>query len=425
MKKASALKRLLCQHSYDALLCDLYADESLLACQRARYVQAIDRYIALYGDTDVEIYSAPGRSEVGGNHTDHQHGRVLAAAVNLDAIAVVGRTDRIIHVVSDALDIAPIDTQDLEKKENEKGTSEALIRGVCKRFQALGYAVSGFQAFITSDVLVGAGLSSSAAFETLIATVVAGVSGVKALDAVAIAQIGRYAENEYFGKPCGLMDQCASSVGGLIHIDFQKPEEPVVEKIDVDFSAFGYCLCVVDTKGNHADLTDEYAAIPAEMGRVADFFGRSVLREVSQEQFYDRLPEVRKACGDRAVIRAIHFFEEEKRVDEEVTALKRGDLAGFTRAVKASGDSSYKFLQNVYANSDVENQSISVGLAVSETALGTQGVCRVHGGGFAGTIQAFVQQTHVQAYKEKIEKVFGQGSCHVLKVRNDGGRKVI
>lgn len=425
MIKATILVEELNNKKYDELLNDIYVDTNLLDYQRERYVKAINEYVSLYGDTDVEIYSAPGRSEVGGNHTDHQHGCVLAAAVNLDAIAVVGRVDNKIKVLSDDFDIAPINLEDLEIKKAEEGTSEALIRGVCARLKELGYNVGGFNAFITSDVLMGAGLSSSAAFETIIGTIISGLYNDMTIDPVVIAQIGQYAENVYFGKPCGLMDQCASSVGSLINIDFNDVAKPIVNKVDVDFSKFGHSLCIVDTKGSHADLTDEYAAIPMEMKKVANYFGKEFLREVDEEDFFNDIAGARKACQDRAVLRAIHLFEENKRVDQEVKALNNSDFETFKKVVKESGDSSYKFLQNVYANCDVQNQSVSIGLAMSEKIIGRNGVCRVHGGGFAGTIQAFVKDEFVTAYKTEIERVFGKGSCHVLKVRKYGGKKVI
>lgn len=425
MIKATILVEELNNKKYDELLNDIYVDTNLLDYQRERYVKAINKYVSLYGDTDVEIYSAPGRSEVGGNHTDHQHGCVLAAAVNLDAIAVVGRVDNKIKVLSDNFDIAPINLEELEIKKAEEGTSEALIRGVCARLKELGYNVGGFNAFITSDVLMGAGLSSSAAFETIIGTIISGLYNDMTIDPVVIAQVGQYAENVYFGKPCGLMDQCASSVGSLINIDFNDVAKPIVNKVDVDFSKFGHSLCIVDTKGSHADLTDEYAAIPMEMKKVANYFGKEFLREVDEEDFFNDIAGARKACQDRAVLRAIHLFEENKRVDQEVKALNNSDFETFKKVVKESGDSSYKFLQNVYANCDVQNQSVSIGLAMSEKIIGRNGVCRVHGGGFAGTIQAFVKDEFVTAYKTEIERVFGKGSCHVLKVRKYGGKKVI
>ena len=425
MKKATELINDLKNNKYDELLNDLYVDESLLEYQRNRYVAAVEKYISLYGDNEVEIYSAPGRSEVGGNHTDHQHGCVLAAAINLDAIAVVGKTEREIKILSDDFDIKAIDVNDLVVKQEEAGTSEALVRGVLAKLKELNYQIGGFNAFITSDVIMGAGLSSSAAFETIIGTILSGLYNDMTVDPVLIAQIGQYAENVYFGKPCGLMDQCASSVGSLINIDFKDIDKPVVRKVDVDFSKFEHSLCIVDTKGSHADLTDEYAAIPAEMKKIANYFNKEFLREVDEQEFFDNIAKVREIGNDRAVLRAIHLFTENKRVDLQVAALNAGDFDEFKRLIKASGDSSYKFLQNVYANSDVFNQSVSIGLAMSEKILGDNGVCRVHGGGFAGTIQAFVKDSYVDTYKTEIEKVFGKDSCHILKVRKYGGKKVI
>ena len=425
MKKATELINDLKNNKYDELLNDLYVDESLLEYQRNRYVAAVEKYISLYGDNEVEIYSAPGRSEVGGNHTDHQHGCVLAAAINLDAIAVVGKTEREIKILSDDFDIKAIDVNDLAVKQEEAGTSEALVRGVLAKLKELNYQIGGFNAFITSDVIMGAGLSSSAAFETIIGTILSGLYNDMTVDPVLIAQIGQYAENVYFGKPCGLMDQCASSVGSLINIDFKDIDKPVVRKVDVDFSKFEHSLCIVDTKGSHADLTDEYAAIPKKMKKIANYFNKEFLREVDEQEFFDNIAKVREIGNDRAVLRAIHLFTENKRVDLQVAALNAGDFDEFKRLIKASGDSSYKFLQNVYANSDVFNQSVSIGLAMSEKILGDNGVCRVHGGGFAGTIQAFVKDSYVDTYKTEIEKVFGKDSCHILKVRKYGGKKVI
>lgn len=425
MKQASQLIKELKENIYDQLLNDLYIDESKLEYQRNRYIQAIEKYISLYGDETVSIYSAPGRSEVGGNHTDHQHGCVLAAAINLDAIAIVGKNKQTIKVLSDSFDIAPIDFNDLDFKEAEVGTSEALIRGVVAKIKELGYQVGGFNAFITSDVIIGAGLSSSAAFETLIGTIISGLYNEMKIDPVLIAQIGQYAENVYFKKPCGLMDQCASSVGSLINIDFKDVTKPAVKKVDVDFSKFDHSLCIVDTKGNHANLTGEYAAIPKEMHQIAKFFGKEYLREVDEMEFYQNISRLQQLGNDRAILRAIHLFAENKRVEKQVAALMNNDFDEFKRLIKESGDSSYKYLQNVYVNSDVYHQSVSLALALSQTILGDHGVCRVHGGGFAGTIQAFVENDFVETYQMEIEKVFGKGSCHILKVRKYGGTKVI
>ncbi len=425
MMKATHIRAELLAGNYDETLKKLYADDCLLEAQRARYIQAVDQFIALYGDQEAAIFSAPGRSEVGGNHTDHQHGCVLAAAINLDIIAVVSKADSMMSVVSDGLVMRPIDLHELEKKASEIGTSEALIKGCCARFKALGLQIGGFNAYMTSNVLMGSGLSSSAAFETLIGTVLSGLYNEASVDPVVIAQVGQYSENVYFDKPCGLMDQCASSVGGLVFIDFKDTEHPQVKKLAIDFSKFAHSLCIVDTKGSHADLTADYAAIPAEMKKVANYFGKSVVREVFEAEFFDELANVRKQCGDRAVLRALHFFAENRRVSEQVKALNEDDFSTFKELVKASGHSSYQYLQNVYSISDVQNQSVSIGLALSEKILGNHGVCRVHGGGFAGTIQAFVEDDYTEVYKTEIEKVFGKGSCHRLKLRSCGGVRVI
>lgn len=421
---AKVFKEKLEDRQLDGVLLELYEDKSLLDYQYKRYLEAIDKFSELYGEGDFEMYTAAGRSEVGGNHTDHQHGRVLAASINLDAIGVVRKRDNIIKVVSDDYDIPEIDIRNLTLVESEKGTSTALIKGVVARLKELGYAVGGFDAYITSDVLIGAGLSSSAAFEDIIGTIIDGLYNDMSIDMVTIAKVGQYAENVYFGKPCGLMDQCACAVGGLITIDFKDPNAPDVRHVDVDFGEFGYSLCIVDAKGSHANLTDEYAAVPAEMKAVAACFGKDVLRDVNFADFLDHLNEVREKCGDRAALRAYHFFKENDRVPQEVEALENKNFPAFLELVKASGNSSYKVLQNVYASSDPEHQSVSLALTLSEDLLANHGVCRVHGGGFAGTIQAFVEDDYVATYKKGIEKIFGEGSCHVLKIRKYGGKKI-
>lgn len=424
--KASLLKEEFKTNKYDEMLKDLYEDASLVDYQKDRYANALDKFVELYGDENVSIYSAAGRSEISGNHTDHQHGCVLAGSINLDAIGVVARQDDVINVVSDSFNIKPIYLNDLDKKDEEEGTSEGLIRGVVSKLKELGYNIGGFKAFITSDVLVGAGLSSSAAFETIIGTIIDGLYNDMSIDMVTIAKVGQYAENVYFGKPCGLMDQCACAVGGLIFIDFKDTEHPVVNHVDVDFSKYDHSLCIVDTKGSHADLTDAYGAIPTEMKDVAHYFGKEFLREVDEKEFFDHLADVRAAVkNDREILRAIHFFKENARVPQIVEALNNDDFDLFKKLIKESGNSSYKFLQNVYADFDYKHQAVSAGLALSEIVLGDHGVSRVHGGGFAGTIQAFVENDFVPEYKKEIEKLFGEGSCHVLKVRKLGGCKVV
>ena len=411
---------------YAERLKDIYVDDAVLDYQKERYIKAIEEFEKLYGEQEVEIYSAPGRSEVGGNHTDHQYGKVLAASINLDAIAIVAKTDdSIIDIKSEGYDRIQVHLDSLQPRKEEEGSSEALTRGVAARLKEEGYVIGGFQAYATSDVLNGAGMSSSAAYEVLVGNILSGVYNEGKASPILLAQIGQYAENEYFGKPCGLMDQMASSVGGLINIDFEDPKNPKVKQVKVDFEEYGHSLCIVDTKGSHADLTDDYAAIPQEMKQVANFFEEDVLRQVDKNEFYLNLPKIREILGDRAVLRAIHLFEENKRVDEQVQALEQHDFETFKKLIKASGDSSFKYLQNVYSSHEINNQSVSIGLALSDIILQGKGVSRVHGGGFAGTIQAFVPNDIVDIYKKDIEHVFGEGSCHVLKVRKYGGMKVL
>lgn len=411
---------------FNGKLLDIYADESHLAYQKERYRKAVKQYEILFGNDEISIYSAPGRSEIGGNHTDHQKGEVLVAAVNVDAIAVVHKTDAdTVKVVSKGYDMITISLTNLEAKKEEEGTTKALIKGVLYSIKERGYKIGGFNAYVTSDVLIGAGLSSSAAFETVIGTIVSGLYNDMKISLVEIAMIGQYAENVFFGKPCGLMDQMASSVGNLVHIDFADEKKPVIEKVECDFAAFGYSLCLTDTKSSHADCTPEYAAVPREMRAVAGAFGKEVLRQVSKEQVLENITQIRKVAGDRAVLRAIHFMMENERVKKENQALNSGDFEIFLENVKASGDSSYKYLQNVYMNQDVEHQNVSVALALSDVILGKNGVSRVHGGGFAGTIQAFVKNEEVLNYQNYMNEVFGEGACNVYMVRKYGGMKVL
>ena len=406
---------------------DIYIDPERAARQPERYANAVNLFEKNFGaGDDLEIYSAPGRTEVGGNHTDHQHGEVLAASINLDAIAVVRKTsDGIVRVISEDNKVPDINIEDLTGNESEKGTTLALIKGVLAGLRFEGYTVGGFDAYITSDVLIGAGLSSSAAFETLIGTIISGLYNNMSIDAVTIAKIGQYAENVYFGKPCGLMDQMACSVGNMVHIDFKHPDNPEVERVDFDFTKTGYSLCITDTKGSHSDLTDDYAAVPSEMKKIASLLGHDVLRPVTLDDILSNIRKLRNEAGDRAVLRAIHFVEETRRAGLEAHALQTGDLWEFLKLVKASGDSSYKYLQNVYTNNDVTHQNVSIALAVSDAILGKEEVARVHGGGFAGTIQAFVRNENTEKYVQTMDSIFGEGSCQILKIRKYGGIKVI
>ena len=412
--------------NYDNLFLDIYVDEDKISYQKQRYVNAIESYIEEFGEDDVEIYSAPGRSEVGGNHTDHQHGEILAASINLDAIGIVKKTDDMkVSILSKGYTLTTISLENLDMQEEEKETTIALIKGVVAGLANRGYKIGGFKAYITSDVLIGAGLSSSAAYETLIGNIVSGLYNNMSVLAEEIAIIGQFAENVYFGKPCGLMDQMACSVGNMVHVDFADINNPKVEKVTFDLNKYGYSLCITDTKGSHADLTADYAAVPEEMKKVAAFFGKEVLLGLTVDDILENIVKVREQVGDRGVLRALHFIRENERVQKEVSYLSDEDIEGFLKTVSASGNSSYKYLQNVYSNADVQHQNVSLALAISEDFLGDNGVSRVHGGGFAGTIQAFVKNDIVIEYQKIMDKVFGQGACSVLKIRKYGGMKVL
>lgn len=425
-KVTKELKDFIAGGALDERLADIYVDESLVPYQQKRYIKAIEKFEELFGEQEVEIYSAPGRSEVGGNHTDHQRGKVMATSLNLDFIAVVQPTDdEMITIKSGDYPLLTLSVGELEILKKEVGTTTALVRGVAAGLKQAGFQIGGFRAYITSDVLSGSGMSSSAALEILIGTILSGLYNDMKADSVFLAQVGQYAENVYFGKPCGLMDQMACSVGGLVYIDFENVETPTVKPVNIDFKEFGHSLCISDTKGSHANLTDDYAAIPVEMKKIADHYGVEVLRQVDPAKFYQDIAVLRKECGDRAVLRAMHLFAENDRVDALKAALEAHDFEAFRQLITASGNSSFKYLQNVFATHQVQEQGLSVGLAVSEMVLAGTGAVRVHGGGFAGTIQAFVPDEKVEAYRSAIDGVFGEGSCHVLKVRKYGGIKVI
>ena len=372
-----------------------------------------------FGKKPDYIFSAPGRTELSGNHTDHQHGCVMAAAVNREALAAVAENGtQTVRLLSQGYGLLKIDLTDMQIHESEINTTSALIRGVASQFQQ--YGLRGFDAYVTSSVLSGSGLSSSAAFEVLVGTIFNHLLGA-GKNAVEIAQIGQYAENVYFGKPCGLMDQMASSVGNIIAIDFADPAKPIVTPMGFDFSSCGYSLCVIDSGAGHEDLTDEYAAITRELKQVCACFGKEYLGDVDEAAFYDRLAEVRKTCGDRAVLRAIHVFEENGRVAKQKAALEEGDFETFLQYVKESGISSWRLLQNVIPSGWKEHQEVALALALAEKLLAGQGACRVHGGGFAGTIQAFVPNAMLEDFRTGVEKVLGSGSCHVMSIRKEGG----
>lgn len=398
----------------------------MLDFQKERYERAAKEFEKQFGEKPAYFFSAPGRTEVGGNHTDHNLGCVLAAGVSLDIIAAVAPTeDNVITVKSEGFPIDTVKADETEVYEEEKNTSASLIRGMTGGFKKNGHKTGGFKAYATSNVLKGSGLSSSAAYEVLIGTILNGLYNDGEVSDVEIAQLAQYAENVYFGKPSGLMDQMASSVGGFITIDFADKENPVINSLDFDFATSGHSLCIVDTKGSHADLTPEYAAIPPEMRSVAQFFGKEVLREISKDDVLSNITDIRAKCGDRAVLRALHFFDDNERVGKEAEALNSGNFGEFLSLITQSGNSSLAYLQNIFAPSAVNQQGLTLALYLAKSVLDGEGACRVHGGGFAGTIQAFVPEHKLEKFKAEMERVFGEGACYVLSVRNCGGTKVI
>lgn len=434
--KSNELIELIKDGGLDGRLLELYVDKESIDYQKNRYISAIKRYEEIFVNQaiskDIEIYSAPGRTEVCGNHTDHQRGKVLAASINLDAIAITSKNnDNAVRIVSGESDmlVVSFDSDDYSKAlradEGEKGTTIGLIRGVLASLYSKGYLIGGFDAYVTSDVLIGAGLSSSAAFEGLIGVIISGLYNDMAIDSSTNAMTGQYAENVYFGKPCGLMDQMACCTGGMVNIDFENKEHPLVRKIDNGLSKAGISVAIVDTKGSHADLTNDYAAIPSEMKSVARAYGYECLRELPEEEFYNKLASHKMELSDRAILRSIHFYDEEKRVDKAAKTLEKGDIDTFLEVIAASGQSSMNYLQNIYSPSDPMVQNISIAIALSQKYLNGHGVCRVHGGGFAGTIQVFVEAKWAKSYKENIEKIFGDNACRLLQIRPEGAVKVI
>ena len=411
----------------DERLTYIYGAQALEA-QKARYTKAIDEFAAIYGaDREVTLYSVAGRSELSGNHTDHNHGCVVAASIDLDIIAVASvREDSVIRVKSEGFpeDEVNFDTY-TAPVEAKYGSSESIIAGMCAGFRKDGYALGGFDAYTTSNVLKGSGLSSSAAFEDMVGNILSHMYNGGKVDNVEIAKLAQYAENVFFGKPCGLMDQVACAVGGIVAIDFADPKAPVIDKIDFDMTEQGYNLCIVNTGGNHADLTDDYASVPAEMKAVAAHFGKAVLREVDEADMIAAIPALRETVGDRAVLRALHFFNENKRVALQKAALTCGDLEGFFAQVLASGKSSFCYLQNVYTSKNLSEQGMSLALCLAEDYLsGKKAAWRVHGGGFAGTIQAFVPTCEVEGFRALMDSVFGEGKCIVLRIRPEGAVKI-
>ena len=379
-------------------------------------------FAAAFGGAPERYFSAPGRTEIGGNHTDHQRGRVLAAAVNLDTVAAVRLNGtNIIRILSQGYPLCQVDITDLTPKAEEINGTPALIRGVAARFTQLGCKVEGFDAYCESTVLPGSGLSSSAAYEVLIGTIINHLFFDAKVSQAEVAQIGQYAENVFFGKPCGLMDQTASAGGNLVTVDFFDKDHPVIQPVKFDFASCGHGLCIIDTRASHADLTDEYAAIPNEIKQVAAYFGKKVLTQIQEADFFAAIPALRSACGDRAVLRAVHFYQENARVPRQVAALETGDFEKFLGLVKESGYSSYMYLQNVIPAGYKEHQDVALALALCEHLLAGRGAYRVHGGGFAGTVQAFVPNDMLETFRTGIDAVLGEGACHVLSIRPQGG----
>ena len=389
----------------------------------AQMKQTLDHGFAVaFGGTPERYFSAPGRTEIGGNHTDHQRGRVLAGAVNLDTVAAVRPNgSNIIRIQSKGYPMSVVDLGNLSPVESEINSTPALIRGVAARFAQLGCKVEGFDAYCESTVLPGSGLSSSAAFEVLIGTIVNHLFFEGKVSQPEIAMIGQYAENVFFGKPCGLMDQTASAVGNLVTIDFFDKDQPQIKPVSFDFSTCGHALCIIDSGADHADLTDEYAAIPGELKAVAAYFGKEVLTQIDEKEFFAAIPALREKCGDRAVLRAVHFYQENARVPKQVAALEQGDFANFLKLITESGYSSYMYLQNVIPAGYKEHQDVALALALCQHYLQGKGAYRVHGGGFAGTVQAFVPFDLLEEFRAGIDAVLGEGACHVLRIRPQGG----
>ncbi len=408
--------------AFDSTFCKLYG-ENAIPYQRGRYINAVNQFVSLYGDdNDIWLFSAPGRTEIGGNHTDHNHGCVLAGSVNLDVIAVVSPTAKqTIEIKSEGYPVDCVDLSDLSVQEADYNRSGALIRGVADRFAQLQFKIGGFRAYTTSNVLKGSGLSSSAAFEVLVGTVLSHLYNNGEVDPVEIAKIAQYAENVHFGKPSGLMDQMASSVGGIITIDFADTNAPIIRSVPFDFAASGYALCIVDVGGNHADLTHEYAAITTEMRAISNDLGVDFLRETNYEALLAHIPALRQKHGDRAVLRALHFLGDNERVAKEVAALENNDFDTFRKLIVESGHSSFEYLQNIYAGDNVRQQDISLALALAQRVLTDKGAWRVHGGGFGGTTQNFVPLELVEEFTNTMEAVFGKDSCHTLSIRPCGG----
>ncbi len=426
MKNTLLIERIL-NGDYSNTFNKLYG-ASKLKKQQERYINALKKYIDFFKEQEISIYSKPGITEIGGNHTDHNLGVVLAAAVDLDIVSVVSkRDDNIISIYSEGYGLMEeISLENLEINPQEFETTYSLIKGVAKGIEDKGGIIGGFSAYLTSDVLQGSGLSSSAAFEVAIGTIFNHEYNQNKFTPVEIAQIGQYAENVYFNKPSGLMDQTACSVGSLMTIDFKDNQNPIVSKVEFDLNKYNLALCVINSGGSHADLTPDYAAIKNEMCEVAEFFDKKALREVNKEEFLNNIPSVRLKVGDRAVLRAIHYFMECDRAIELRRFIENNDVDAFLNKIIEGGHSSFEYNQNAYTTTDTKYQPVSLALCIAQEFLqNKKGAWRLQGGGFAGTIQCFVDKNILDEFKKNIENVFGKGSCYILSIRNYGSIKVL
>jgi len=428
MSNTEILKKNIFDGRYDKTFTTLYGAENVKAAHE-RYAKVISSFVQTYGDKqETLVLSVPGRSEISGNHTDHNHGRVIAASVDCDMIAIASADcGNKVRIKSDGYKEDCVDLSRLSPDDYPRFKSVGLVAGMCAAIKNAGYKVGPLCAYTSSNVLKGSGLSSSAAFEVLVGTVINHLYNDGKIPPVVIAKFAKWSENNYFGKPCGLMDQMACAIGGFVEIDFENPDEPKYEKIDFDLTGMGYDLCIVNTGGSHADLNDDYASIPAEMKAVASFFGKNVLRGVTEEQLLENAAAIREKCGDRALLRALHFVRENDLVPHIASAMKGGMLDKFLAGVSASGDSSFKYLQNVFSPKFPAEQGETLALYVAARALARfpqPGACRVHGGGFAGTMQAFVPRLYTEAFRNEIDSVMGKGACMVMHVRPVGAVRV-
>lgn len=421
--KASEVFKRLSNGEMISLLKEIYSekiDEQIL-----RYKDAVQSFIDYFGDQDIMIISVPGKCEIGGNHTDHQRGRVLASAIQLDSIAIIAKQERYAKVIYNEMSIKEIDTENIKYNLAKKGTMESLINGVLFGFHQKNYHIGGFNAYIQSNIPRNVGLGSSANFDIMIGSIINYLYNEGRIENKYLIQIGRFSTNTFYCKPSGLMNECVCCVGGFIKVDFKDPNSPDIHKLNVDFSNFAYTLCCVNSNVVRLDTTPDYDAVPAEMIKVANFFKKDVLREVSYDEFMKNYRIVRARVGDRPALRALHFFKEEERVLKQSEALEKGDFDTFLKLVRESGDSTFKALQNIYSQDNNRNQNIGTAIVLSENYLGDDGVVKVNGGGFSGTMLAFVKTSKLNDYVSYMDSVFGKGSCQVIHTRSQGAIQLL